>query len=102
LRSQFREHAVADVAASEPEMRRRLDAALRPDRPLVDAAPAPRIVFRPGPIVVHASPVFVHISPVVYTSDTTPAVIAELGVLWALAALGWQAWTFQRFAAASA
>lgn len=63
---------------------------------LVGAAIAPRIVFRPGPIVVHASPVVVHTSPVLHTSDTTATVIAALGVLLALAALGWQAWTFQR------
>lgn len=56
---------------------------------LVGAATAPRIVFRPGPIVVHASPIVVHTSPVIHTSDTTATVIAALGVLLALAALGW-------------
>jgi hypothetical protein len=44
----------------------------------------------------------VHTSPVVHTTDTTATVIAAVGVLLALAALGWQAWTFQRSGSRSA
>lgn len=54
------------------------------------------IIVRPGPIVVHASPVVVHTSPVVHVSDTATTVVAALGVLLAMASLGWQAWTFTR------
>ncbi len=48
-----------------------------------------------GPIVVHTGPIVVHTAPVVHTSDTATTVIAALGLLLALASLGWQAWTFR-------
>ena len=48
-----------------------------------------------GPIVMHSGPIVVHTAPVLYTSDTATTVIAVLGLLFALASLGWQAWTFR-------
>ncbi|MGA8353467.1 MAG: hypothetical protein WB698_04795 [Solirubrobacteraceae bacterium] len=47
------------------------------------------------PIVVHTGPIVVHTAPIVHTSDTATTVIAAFGLLFALASLGWQAWTFR-------
>jgi hypothetical protein len=48
------------------------------------------VIVRPGPIIVHTSPVILHTG-----GDTATTVIAAVGLVFALASVLWQAWTFR-------